>query len=147
MINERAVAYSEVYAILKMMDPLYLDKIPNRLQQIIIEEMDKDYQPKIVSNIPLKSQKLHAKTYTILAMLNLNYWCQSQEHKEELLKIYSNNERIKDEKIRELYNPDNIFKNKTHNTANNTNETMALVEYKESVFKRLINKIKELFKR
>ena len=134
MINERAVAYSEVYAILKMMDPLYLDKIPNRLQQIIIEEMDKDYQPKIVSN-------------TILAMLNLNYWCQSQEHKEELLKIYSNNERIKDEKIRELYNPDNIFKNKIHNTANNTNETMALVEYKESVFKRLINKIKELFKR
>ena len=27
MINERAVAYSEVYAILKMMDPLYLDKM------------------------------------------------------------------------------------------------------------------------
>ena len=87
MINERAIAYSEVYTILKMMNPQYLDKIPNKLQKAIIEEMDKNYQPKIVSNIPLKDQKLKPKTYTILAMLNLNYWCETQEHKEELLKI------------------------------------------------------------
>ena len=107
--------------------------------------MDKNYQPKIVSNIPLKDQKLKPKTYTILAMLNLNYWCETQEHKEELLKIYSNNEKIKDSKIREQYNPDNIFKNRTHNTANNTTDTVALVEYKESVFKRFLDKIKSIF--
>lgn len=145
MINERAIAYSEVYAILKMMNPQYLDKIPNKLQEAIIEEMDKNYQPKIVSDIPLKDQKLKPKTYTILAMLNLNYWCESQEHKEELLKLYSNNEKIKEAKIREQYNPDNIFKNKTNSTENNTTDTVALVGYKESVFKRLLDKIKSIF--
>lgn len=145
MINERAIAYSEVYAILKMMNPQYLDKIPNKLQEAIIEEMDKNYQPKIVSDIPLKDQKLKPKTYTILAMLNLNYWCESQEHKEELLKIYSNNEKIKEAKIREQYNPDNIFKNRTNSTANNTTDTVALVGYKESVFKRFLDKIKSIF--
>ena len=54
MINERAIAYSEVYTILKMMNPQYLDKIPNKLQKAIIEEMDKNYQPKIVSIIGVK---------------------------------------------------------------------------------------------
>ena len=147
MINERAIAYSEVYTILKMMSPQYLDKIPNKLQKVIMEEMDKNYQPKIVSGIPLKNQNLHSKTYTILAMLNLNYWCETKEHKEELLKIYSDNEKIKDAKLREQYNPDNIFKNKTHNTANTSTDTVALVEYRESIFKRVLDKIKSFFRR
>ena len=145
MVNERAIAYSEVYAILKMMDYEYFDKIPNRLQKVIMEEMDKNYRPKIISSIPLKNQKLHAKTYAILAMLNLNYWCENQNHKEELLKIYSENEEIKNSKMREQYNLDNIFKNKIHNIETNITEPIALVKYKESIFKRIINKTKSIF--
>ena len=146
MASERAIAYSEVYAILKMMNYEYLEKIPNRLQKVIMEEMDKNYQPKIIPGIPLKNQKLHAKTYTILAMLNLNYWCENQEHKEELLKKYSENEEIKNLKIREQYNPDNLFKNKDIKEEI-TEETVAMIEYKESILSRIINKIKRIFKR
>ena len=47
MVNERAIAYSEVYAILKRMDQQYIDKIPRKLKNIIIEEMDKNYKPQI----------------------------------------------------------------------------------------------------
>lgn len=146
MESERAIAYSEVYSILKMMNSEYLDKIPNRLQKVIMEEMDKTYQPIIISDIPLKNQKLHAKTYTILAMLNLNYWCENQEHKKELLKKYSENEEIKNLKIREQYNPDNLFKNKDIK-AEITEQPVAMVEYKESILSKIINKIKRILKK
>ena len=47
----------------------------------------------------------------------------------------------------EKYNPDDIFKNKkqTISTDENISNTVAMVEYKESIFKKIINKIKRLF--
>ena len=48
-----------------------------------------------------------------------------------------------------MYNPDNIFKNRNHSTQNEKNienEPVALIEYKENIFKKIINKILEFFK-
>lgn len=110
MISERACAYSEVYAILQLMDQKYINKIPHRLQEIIIEEMDKNYKPNIVPDTPLKEQPLHQKTFTILAMINLNYWCEDTKCKEELIEIYTQNEKNKIEEMQKKFNPDNLFK-------------------------------------
>ena len=74
MTSERAIAYSEVYSILEKMKPEYIDKIPNKFKTMIIDEMDKNYNPEIDINIPLKEQKVTSKALTILAMINLNYW-------------------------------------------------------------------------
>ena len=142
MVNDRAIAYSEVYAILNLMNPKYINKIPSRLKLIIKEEMDKEYKPEIKYDIPLTEQKLNKKTFTILAMLNLNFWCETQEHKNELIKLYANNDRIKEEELREKYNPDNLFKNK-ETKIETVENTVAMVEYKESIF----TKIKNWFKR
>lgn len=142
MVNDRAIAYSEVYAILNLMNPKYINKIPSRLKLIIKEEMDKEYKPEIKYDIPLTEQKLNKKTFTILAMLNLNYWCETQEHKNELIKLYANNDKIKEEELREKYNPDNLFKNK-ETKIETVENTVAMVEYKESIF----TKIKNWFKR
>ena len=142
MVNDRAIAYSEVYAILNLMNPKYINKIPSRLKLIIKEEMDKEYKPEIKYDIPLTEQKLNKKTFTILAMLNLNFWCETQEHKNELIKLYANNDKIKEEELREKYNPDNLFKNK-ETKIETVENTVAMVEYKESIF----TKIKNWFKR
>lgn len=142
MINERKIAYSEIYTILQMVDPQYLDKIPNRLQKIIIEEMDKNYHSKIVPNLPLKEQGLHERTYAILAMLNLNYWCENQEQKDKLLKIYNDNEKIKNEKLKEKYSLNNILNNNTTTTTN----TISLLECKKTIFQKIFDKIKNLFR-
>ena len=48
----------------------------------------------------------------------------------------------------EKYNPDNLFKNRKQETIVETQpiaNEVAMVEYKESIFKRFINKIKSIF--
>ena len=45
-------------------------------------------------------------------MLNLNYWCETEEEKQELIKHYTENERKYQEELRKKYNTDNIFQKK-----------------------------------
>lgn len=45
-------------------------------------------------------------------MLNLNYWCEDEKEKQDLIAIYSENDRKKEEELREKYNPDKLFKKK-----------------------------------
>ena len=141
MVNERAIAYSEVYAILNKMSPIYIEKLPKKLRTIIIAEMDKKYKPEISLDIPLEQQNLNEKTYTILAMINLNYWCDDSEHKKELIKLYSKNDKVKEEAKRKKYNPDEIFENKSNST-----EKLYLVEYKQTIVRKILERIKSWFK-
>ena len=99
--NERALAYSEVYEIINKMGEDYKDKIPNKIKLTIVEEMDKNYKPNIDIKIPLKKQNIHKKTYDILGMLQLNYWCKNESEKKELIKKFSNNDKKREEEIYE----------------------------------------------
>ena len=149
MDNSLLRAYSEVDKILSFMEIEYVEKVPKKLRETFKNVKLKDYNPDIDKNIPLNEQNLERKTYAILAMLDLNYWCNSEEEKQELLKAYSNNDKKREEELREKYNPDNLFKNKVKEIEQEkTEEETALVEYKEESFiKKLINRIKRLFKR
>lgn len=88
----------------------------------------------------------------LLAILNLNYWCDSEEEKQELLKIFSKNTEIKiqEQKIlEEKYNPDNIFKKRQQVNQEYvfTNE-LAMTEYKEqNIIQKILGKIIRMFKR
>ena len=73
----------------------------------------------------------------------MNYWCENENEKNELKQIFKNNEDNYQNELREKYNPDNIFKK--HIQENIVKNEVSLVEYKESIFKRLINKIKSIF--
>ena len=71
------------------------------------------------------------------------------KEKKELIKLYAENDRKREEELREKYNPDNIFKNKQTESISNTEESnTSLIEYKETnFFKKIISKIMSLFKR
>ena len=82
-------------------------------------------------------------------MLNLNYWRKDEKEKEEMLKIYSENDKKIEAKMRERYNPDNLFKKKEKEEQNNEvkQENTELIEYKEqNIFKKILNKIMKFFK-
>ena len=148
MKNEQRESYTEILTILNYMETDYQEKIPKKLIDFFKRNSAKDYEFDIDIAIPLKEQKLKAKTLSLLAMLNLNYWCKSDEEKQELIKHYSENEKKYQEELREKYNPNNLFKK--HNQENKIEENIsenevALVEYKESIFKRFINRIKNIF--
>ena len=93
--NELSIAYAEVYEILSFMEQKYIDKIPLKLMELFREEKLKDYKPNIEPTIPLNEQKLQKKTLVILAMLNLNYWCEDENEKKELIKLYAENDKRK----------------------------------------------------
>lgn len=142
--NEFAIAYAEVYKILSLMEQKYIDKIPKKLIALFEREKLKGYDPNIQPSIPLTEQNLQKKTLALLAMLNLHYWCENESEKQELLKIYADNDKRREEELREKYNIDNLFKKKEMEKEENT----ALIEYKEkSFFKKVINKIMSFFRK
>lgn len=150
MENNLLKAYSEVDKILSFMEIRYVEKVPKKMREMFKNEKLQDYEPNIDKNIPLEEQQLERKTLAILAMLNLNYWCENEEEKEELIRAYSNNDKKRNEELREKYNPDNIFKNKNkeREVEQITEEITAIAEYKkENFIKKLLNKIKILFTR
>lgn len=76
-------------------------------------------------------------------MLNLQYWCENEDEKERLKKIYAQNEKKYQDMIQEKYNIDNIFKKNEEIIENKQEQKndMQIVVYKNSTLKRIINKI------
>ena len=146
MIREEAEAYTEVLTVLNNMEAKYKAKIPKKLIELFENNCATDYNFSLDVAIPLKDQNLKRKTLALLALLDLNYWCESKEEKEELLNKYRENDIKKQEELREKYNPDNIFKrNREEEQIEENTEVKAMVEYKEPLLKRIINKIKRFF--
>lgn len=75
-------AYSEVCEILNMLEEEYASRVPEKIRSFFEEERDTEYKPTINANIPLEQQNLNRETMVVLAMLNLNYWCDSEEEKQ-----------------------------------------------------------------
>lgn len=148
MILDTMMAYSEVYEILNLLDKEYKEKVPEKIITFFKEERLKDYKPEIDTDIPLIDQNLKRETIVLLAILNLNYWCNTPEEKQEILDELAKNEKEKQELL-DKYNPDNLF-NKKQNKANEEpmQESTEIIVYKETNFViKLLNKIKQLFKK
>ncbi len=147
-MDNSSLAYSEVCTILNMLEDEYKERVPKNVIDFFEEERDKEYNPIIDVNIPLEKQNLRRKTIVLLAILNLNYWCDSEEEKQEILDSFAKNEelkRLKEKELTENYNINNLF-NKIENTENKTE--VSLIEYKEQNFiQKIISKIKSLFRR
>lgn len=141
-----SVAYSEVYEIINQLEEDLVNKIPQKLIEFFEEERDKNYSPKIDINLPLNEQKINRNTMILLTILNLNYWCETKEEKQELLKILNENEEKVKQRERQLKegNFNNFLKgnvNKVENSESNTD----LVQYKkESLIQKLFHRIKKL---
>ena len=150
MENNDERAYAEVDEILQLLEKEYADRIPDKIKNFFKEERSKEYNPIIRTDIPLDEQNLNRDTFVILTVLNLNYWCDSEEEKQEILRELSENEEIKIQEQKELeekYNPDNLFKNRNKNN-NDTTQELAIVEYKEKNWlQKIIAKVFKIFKR
>jgi len=143
MIKTRQ-AYSEIDEFLGLLSEEQRNEIPKKLRDFFKEEKDQEYFKNIDKDISIKDQNLKEETLAIIALLNLQYWCKDEEEKKRLQEIYAQNEKEYQDILYEKYNPNDIFKKKEETTIENNNkikEKMQMVEYKEPVFKRIINKI------
>lgn len=145
-MDETRLAYAEINKILDLLEDDYKNRVPEKIRDFFRDERDIDYEPNIEPSKLLSEQNLKRETYILLTILELNYWCDSEEEKQEILLELSNNEEKKQKELYEKYNPDNIFKKK-NDLDNNMKEETALVEYKEqNLIKRIIDKILRFFK-
>ena len=143
-----ANAMAEVIYYLKGIRQEDVDKIPKKFIQFLNENASKEYICNFDYKKPLKELNILDETRGIIGMICYNYWWVTEQQKELYLKRLSQNEQQYQEILHEKYNPDNLFKNCKQESVEErqhiANE-VAMVEYKESVFKRFINKIKGIF--
>ena len=146
MVSVRnANAMAEVIYYLNGIKQEDIDKIPKKFIQYLNENASKEYKCNFDYNKPLKELNLLDETRGIIGMICYNYWCVTEKQKEQYLKRLSQNEQQYQKKLDEKYNPDNIFENKILDFIENTTNPTEITEYKESIFKKLINKIKSIF--
>lgn len=143
-----SLAYSEVYEILNLLEDEYKNRVPKKVIEFFERERDENYNPIIEIDVPLDKQNLKRETMVLLAILNMNYWCDNADEKQEMLNSFNENEaskKLKEKELAEKYNPNNLFKkNEIHEVI----EEVAMVEYKEPNFiQKIISKIKSLFRK
>ena len=110
-INTRQ-AYSEVDEFLGLISNEHRNKIPKKLREFFREEKDTNYIKGINPNVPIKNQKLKEETLGIIALLNLQYWCEDENEKKRLKEVYAKNEKRYQEYLQVQFNPNEIFKKK-----------------------------------
>ena len=136
-------AYTEVNCLLQYLPQSYLDKLPKKLMELICDQSDTQYNIYIVTHKSLLEKNFSDKAIALIAVLKYNYWS-TDEEKQQLEKIFYENENAYQEELLEKYNPDNIFKKKK---TENIDTNLQIVEYKENVFIQFFNKIKNLFRK
>ena len=139
-------AYSEVDEFLSLLGEEQINKVPKQLRELFREEKDHNYTKNINPNTPIKDQNLMEETLAIIALLNLEYWCEDEQEKERLRKIYSNNEKAYNEVFQIAFDPNKIFNKQSETADSYSKEETNVIPYKESFIKKIINKIINKFR-
>ena len=143
-MSNRKNAYTEVYTILQELNEEEYNTIPPEVVESIKVNRSEEYEYFLEDELELKDQPMLPETKAILFNLFRDYLA-TPEQKAKIIRMQNEARQKNEMKKQQMYNTD-IFANKPKEsqTANN-NETMQIVEYKESIFKRILNKIKSFF--
>ena len=143
-----AKALAEVKHYLKGINQKDIDKIPKEMLHYINDNSANDYQCNFDYYTPLKDLDLLEETRGIIGMICYEYWCDTDEKKKRFRARLNENELKYQDKLREKYKPNDVFKNSAMNLKRTASieDTKNLVEVKDSFLKKLIWKVKEFFK-
>ena len=141
-LSEAAVEFN---CILEYTEEKLKKRIPQKFLEFLKEIQSNTYKFEYDKNKRLSEQNLKPKTRGLIALVYKDYICDEDE-KKEYLRIIQEKIMQKEVEKRKIYNPDNIFKNKEKKSIENpTSSIVSMTEYKESVFKRVLDKIKSIF--
>lgn len=133
----------ETLDILSYFDSTFVSKIPvnflNGLKDLakksnLIIKIDKDRT--------LKEQKISEECKSLIALIYYDYIA-TKEEKEEIEKIWNENELLYQKKLSVKYDPNNLFKKNDKKEISN----LPSVIQKESNFQKIINFLKKIFTR
>ena len=143
-MSNRKNAYAEVYTILQELNEEEYNKIPPEVIKTIEANRNEEYEYELDDELDLKDQPMLPETKAILFNLFRDYLA-NPEQKTKIIRMQNEARQKNELKKQQMYNSD-IFANKPkENLTENNNETMQIVEYEESFFKKILNKIKSFF--
>ena len=150
MIN-RKNAYTEVYTILQDLDEEEYNKIPPEVIETIEANRNEEYEYFLDDELELKDQPMLPETKAILFNLFRDYLA-TPEQKTKIIRMQNEARQKNELKKQQMYNTD-VFANKSinkttkvdENEVKTNNEEKQIVEYKENIFRKILNKIKSLF--
>ena len=140
-LSEAAVEFNRI---LEYTSEDLKNKIPKKFLDFLQSIQSKTYKFEYDKTKKLDEQKLKPKTRGLIALVYQDYICNEAEKEEYIQKSQKLIKQIEESK-REKYNPNDIFKDKKIETDKDTTNTVEIVEYKESIIKRIIRKIKNIF--
>ena len=131
--------YKEVYVILNKLDLLKL--LPIKVVELLKNNMDQDYNFDIVASIPLEEQEISLDARTFISYLYLKYINKNKNERKYLENKYYKNEekRINENK--------KIIKEEAAKEIVQSKETSIVLVKKENLLKKIINKIRKIFKK
>ena len=139
--NEYKIAYSEVLEILKYISKEEFNKIPNDMIEMFKENAMTSNNFIYDPNKTLQEQNVSELSRYIIAILFRDYWATENQRQ----RILAKQKYERQKRTEEMYSYDNIFKkNNNDNISKQIEESsteIQMVEYKEPVFKRIINKL------
>ena len=144
-INKKAV--SEVIDILKHSEIEVTQKIPKKFIEFLTKNSDRDYIPDIDYSEENWENSIEEDAKVLIALIYRDY-IMSEEEKEKVIEEAERQEQ----KIREKYNLDNLFKKnskieneKSQDDTEQEVQKSLLIIKEEKWYERIINKIKEIF--
>ena len=140
-LSEAAVEFNRI---LEYTSEDLKNKIPKKFLDFLQSIQSKTYKFEYDKTKKLDEQKLKPKTRGLIALVYQDYICNDTEKEEYIQKSQKIIKQIEENK-REKYNPNDIFKDKKIENDRDTTNTVEIVEYKESIIKRIIRKIKNIF--
>ncbi len=126
-------AFKEVYDILKNTDIELIKKIPKKFIYFIIRNMNSNYISNIDTNKKIDSQNILKESEAILSLIYYSYWIDDEEKK-----LYNKPTNIVEQvHLKELFYKEDISKN----------NKLLIIDKKENLFKKFLNKIIKIFKK
>lgn len=144
-MNKYGNELKEAYVILNTLTDEDYNKIPKSKLQLIEANMNDDYEYEINEEIALEENPMLDGTRALLYNIFRDYL--ATEEKRKKIKKMQAEDRVKlENKKRELYDV-NIFKKfDNENDKKTTVENKQMIEYKENIFTKILNGIKNIFK-
>lgn len=145
--SKYGIAYSEILEILKYIPVEDYNKIPKEKIELFEANADSNYKFIYDPNKTLSEQNVSSITKGIIILLFRDYWA-TDTQREKIIAKQNYDRQILEKEKQEKYNPNNIFKNKNQDILEEDIENeVEITKYKESIFKKIINKIKTIFSR
>lgn len=102
--------YSQVYQVIRTMGQEYIDKLPHSLWSMLETQRDMNYNPQYSIDDIRIGRNISDDALAVISLIHYNYWCTSEEEKQQLATIIHRNEDKYEKELREKYDPNNIFK-------------------------------------